>query len=104
MAIQTEALLLSPFFSTIALDLTGLKLILSQEMSFSRSWNIHLPPGTDVVLTVRLFIKALIGGCQMPELDRGPLHSASADLVAMFMARPKRLTEMAHLVIIPFLS
>lgn len=50
-----------PFFSTMALDLAGLKLILAQEMSFSRPWRIHLPPGTIYVVIVRSSLKALMG-------------------------------------------
>ncbi len=38
----------------------------------------------------------------MPDLVKGPLHSTSADLTTMFMARAKRKTEMVHPVIIPF--
>ena len=90
--------------STMALDLAGLKHILAQEMSFSRLWSIHLPPGTDVVVTVRSSMNALMGGCRMPDLDRGPLYSVSAALTTMFMARAKRLTEMVHPIIIPFSS
>lgn len=93
-----------PFFRTIALDLVGLKLILAQEMRFSRPWSIHLAPGADVVVTVRSSIKALMGGCRVPDLDRGPLHSVSAALTTMFMATAKRLTEIVHPVIMPFSS
>lgn len=43
-----------PFFSTMDLDFEGLKLILAQMMSFSSPCRIHLHPGTDVVVMVKL--------------------------------------------------
>ena len=60
-----------PFFSTNDLDLLGLKLILAHAMSFSRPWRIHLVPGTEDVVMVRSSIKALIGGCLVPDLSLG---------------------------------
>ena len=51
-----------PFFTTRERDLAGLKPIRAQLMSLSRPWRIHLQPGTDVVVTVRSSIKALMGG------------------------------------------
>ena len=36
-----------PFFRTTDLDLVGLKLILTHEMSLSRPHSIHLQPWTD---------------------------------------------------------
>lgn len=87
----------------MALDLAGLKLILAQEMSFSRHWRIPLPPATDDAVTVRSSIKALIGSCSIPDLDKGPLHSFSAILTSIFMAKVKRITEMVCLII-PFSS
>ena len=38
-----------PFFSTMDLDLEGLRLILAHVMSLSSLCRIHLLPGTDVV-------------------------------------------------------
>ena len=40
-------------FSTMDLDLEGLKIILAQVMSLSSLCRIHLLPGTDVVVMVR---------------------------------------------------
>lgn len=77
----------------------GLKLILAQRMSRSSPWRSHLHPGTDVVITVKLSIKALMGACRVPDLD---LHSPLADLTIMFMASEKSGTEMVQLVIMPF--
>lgn len=68
-------------------------------MSFSKPISSHLQPGTDVVVTVRSSINAWVGVWQTPDLDKGPLHSASADLVSRFIAWAKRLTDT---VIIPF--
>ncbi len=45
-----------PFFSTMDLDLEGLKLILAQVMTLSSPCRIHLLPGTDVVVMVRTSI------------------------------------------------
>lgn len=73
-------------------------------MSFSNPWRTHLPPATDDVVTVRSSIKALMGYCMSPDLDRGPLHSFSAVVATMFIARVKRITEIVHPVIIPFSS
>lgn len=38
----------------------------------------------------------------MPDLDKGPLHSTSADFTIMFMAREKSGTEIVQPVMIPF--
>ncbi|XP_029985493.1 glutamyl aminopeptidase [Sphaeramia orbicularis] len=91
-----------PFFRTRDLDLVGLKLILAQEMSRSSPWRSHLQPGTEVAITVRSSINALMGGCRVPDLDKGPLHSTSADFTIMFIAREKSGTEIVQPVIIPF--
>ena len=38
----------------------------------------------------------------LPDVNsRGPLHSGSADLVSMFMARENSVTEIVHPVMIP---
>lgn len=93
-----------PFFNTRDLDFAGLKLMHAKVISSSRPFRIHLLPRTDAVVTVRSFMKALIGGCWIPDFEKGPLHCTSADFTSMFMASAKRITEMVHLVIIPFLS
>lgn len=67
-------------------DLAGLKFILAQVMRFSRPSSIHFLPGPDVVVMVRSSMGALIGGCRMPVLVGGPLHSASTDLTTTFIA------------------
>lgn len=72
-----------PLFKIMDLDFVGLKLIL----------DIHLLP-TDVVVTVKSSMKALMGGCWILNLDRRPLHSISAAFTNIFMAK----------VTIPFLS
>lgn len=58
----------------------------------------------DVVVTVKSSMKALIGGWRTPVFVKGPLHSTSADLTIMFMARAKRMTEMVQPVIMSFSS
>lgn len=70
-------------------------------MSFSNPWRIHLDPSTVVVVTVRSSMKALIGGCPIPDLLRGPLHYDSADLTRMFITSMKRVTELVHPMMIP---
>lgn len=82
---------------TIYLDFVDLKLIPAQPMSFSRPRRIHLHSGTDVVVIVRSSIKALMGGCRIPVLDRGPLHSTSATFTNTFKARANRITEIDQL-------
>lgn len=42
------------FFSTSDLDLSGLKLILAHLMILSSPWTIHLPLGTEDVVTVKV--------------------------------------------------
>ncbi len=42
-------------------------------------------------------------GCQVPDLDMGPLHSTSADLKITFMARAKSGTEIVQPVMMSFL-
>jgi len=81
----------------------SLKIIRAQVISSSRPFKIHLLPGTDVIVTVRSSIKALMDGCLTLDLVSGPLHSTSAAFTSMFMAREKRITEMVP-VMIPFLS
>lgn len=93
-----------PRLRTMDLDFVGLKLILAQRISFSRPCRIHQHPGTDVVVTVKSSMKARIGGCRIPDLDKGPLQSVSAALTSMFMARANRMTEIVQPVMIPFLS
>lgn len=53
---------------------------------------------------MRSSLKALIGGCLESDFVFGPLHSTSAVLATIFMARAKRVTEMVQPVIIPFSS
>lgn len=95
---------ISPLLTTSEFDFTGLKLIFAQVMSFSRPWRIHPLPGTDVVVTVRSSLKALIGGSCIPVFIKGRLHSTSADLTIIFMARAKKMTELVQPVIMPFSS
>ncbi len=45
-----------------------------------------------------------MGGCRVPALDMGPLHSTSADLTIMFMVRAKNGTEIVQPVMMPFSS
>ena len=82
-----------PFLSIIELDLMGLKCIRAHPTSFSSPFRIHQQPGTDYVMTVRSCMNALMGGCGCPEFALGPLHSGSADLLSMFMARENNVTE-----------
>ena len=51
------------------------------------------------MVTVRSSINALMGGCRCTDFILGPLHSGSADLVSMFMARENHVTEIVHPVI-----
>lgn len=83
------------FLRTKVLDLAVLKVILALEMS-------HRHLGTGVVVTVSLSMKALIGGWRVLDLDRGLLHSTSADLTSMIMAKANRVTDMVQPVIMPF--
>lgn len=53
---------------------------------------------------VRSSMKALNGSCLESDFVFGPMHSTSAVLVTIFMARAKRVTEMVQPVIIPFFS
>lgn len=80
-----------PLFNAMNLDLADLKLIIDKEISYSRLGRTHLPPGTDDVVTVKSSIKALMRGCWMPDLGRGHLHSFSAALTFMLMARVRRI-------------
>jgi len=63
-----------PCFSTRDLDFAGLKFMQAQVIISSRPFRIHLLPGTDVVVIVRLSMKARMGGCRTSEFVRGPLH------------------------------
>lgn len=75
--------------------------ILTHPISLSSPLKIHLSPVTDSVVTVRLSMKAQIGGCQIMDLDLGPLHSGSADFTSMFIVRANRITGMVQPVMIP---
>ncbi|CAF88673.1 unnamed protein product, partial [Tetraodon nigroviridis] len=82
-------------------DFPGLKRMRAQVISLSKPWRIHRHP---IVVTVRSSMNALMGGWRMPDLVLGPLHSGSADLASMFMARANIITEMVHPVMIPLSS
>lgn len=68
------------FLKTKELDVAGLRLVLSPVTSRSISRRGHLHPATNVVVIVRSSMKALIGGCRVPDLNKGALHSTSAKL------------------------
>ena len=93
-----------PFFMTNDLDLAGLNFILAHAISFSRLRRIHLLPMTDVVVTVRSSMYALIGGWRTPVFIIGPRHSISADFTIIFMARVKRVADSVQPVMIPLSS
>lgn len=76
-----------PLFTTRDLDFAGLKIICAQVTSFCDPFRFHLLHGTDVVVTDRLSMKAMIGGCRMADMVSGSLHSTSADFTSMIMAR-----------------
>lgn len=67
-------------------------LILAQVMSFSRPWSIHLLPAKSLWQSMN----TLVGGCCTPDLVTGPLHSTSADLTTIFVARVKRMIEIVQ--------
>ncbi len=93
-----------PFLTTRDQYLAGLKSMRAQLMRHSKPSGIHLQPGADVVVTVRSSIYALVGGCHVPDLVSGPLHSTFADFTNIFMAKANNITEMVHPVIMPFSS
>ena len=82
-----------PFFMTNGLDLACLNFILDYAISFSRLCRIHLLPITDVVVTVRSSIYALIGVWHTPVFIMGPRNSISAGFTIIFMARVKSVAE-----------
>ncbi len=49
-------------------------------------------------------MNALTWGCWVPDMDRGPLHSTSADFTSIFRASANRGTEIVQPVMIPFPS
>lgn len=44
-------------------------------------------------------MNALMGGCPKAEFVLGSLHSGSADIVSMFMAKDNSVAEIVHPVI-----
>ena len=88
------------FFMTNNLDLAGLNFILTHAISFSRLRRIYLLPITDVVVTVRSSIYALIEGWHTPVFIIGPQHLISANYTIIFMARVKRVAESVQPVMI----
>lgn len=86
-----------PFHKSQDLDFEGLKHILAQLIRQSIPWRSYLHPGTDVLVTVRSAINVLIGSCWVPDLDKDPLHSTSADFTSMFTARENMDIEILHL-------
>lgn len=50
---------------------------------------MHLLLGTEVVVAVTSSINAVMKGCHMPHLMKGPGHLASADLNTMSIATEK---------------
>ena len=93
-----------PFFMTNNLDLAGLNFILAHTISFSRLRRIDLLPITDVVVTIRSSMYALIGGWRTPVFIIGPQHSISADFTIIFMAGVKRVADSMQPVMIPLSS
>ena len=81
------------FFMTNDLDFAGLNFILAHAISFSGLCRIHLLPITDVVITVKSSMYALIGGWCTPVFIIGPRHSISADVTILFMASVKRVAD-----------
>lgn len=88
------------FLKTKDLEFAGLNFILAQQISRSRPWRSHRHPGTDVVVTVRSSMNALIRGCRVPDRDTG--HTTSADLTSIFIARVNRDTDIVQPVKMPF--
>lgn len=66
------------FFWTKELDLADLKLIHTQDMSFSNPWRIHLAPGTAVVVTCDVIHQS--SDCLVPVFLRGLRCSALVQL------------------------
>ena len=81
------------FFMTNNLDLAGLNFILAHSISFSRLRRVHLLPITDIVVTVRSSMNAVIGGWRTPVFIIGPRHSMSAVFTIIFMTRVKKYTS-----------
>lgn len=82
-----------PLLRTRDLHLAGLNDILAHDASLSSPLRSQWHPGTAIAVTVRSSMKARIGGWLMPYLDRGPLHSTSAALTSMFIARANSVTD-----------
>lgn len=96
--------LLSTYFRTRDLDLAVLKLILAQVMSCTSPQWSYLHSGTDGAVTMWSSMNDLMEGCRVSDLDLGHLHSTSADLTIMFMAKEKSGTEIVQPVIMHFSS
>lgn len=80
-----------PFFSNSDLDLVGLKCIRAHSISFSRSCKIHQHPRTDSVVTVRSFIKAIIGGCHWAEFSLGSSTTHNCTGILLLLQKTRRI-------------
>lgn len=88
------------FLSTLDLDMAHLKLIRAHTNNLLQTLQKFTQhPGTDLVLTVRPTMSTLMCGRRSPELIRGFLHSGSAELVSIFMAKENNITEIVQPVI-----
>lgn len=69
-----------PPLSTRDLDFLVLKFILAHAMNCSSPHRLYLHPGDNLAVTVMSSMNALMGGCWIPDLVIGPLHSTSAGI------------------------
>ena len=92
-----------PLLRTKDLVLSGLKRSWAQVTNFSKASTIHLLSRTEVV-TIRSFMKALVGGYWTPELVLWPLHCLSANLTSIFMEKTNWITDIVPPVMIPSLN
>ena len=88
-----------PFLSTSDRDLDALTTHSGPCDEFFYAFKTHLSPTVDVVVIVILSKSALIGGCLIPDLVTGPLHSNSAVFINRFIACVNKVAEMVQPVI-----
>lgn len=63
-------------------------------ISSFKLFRIHLFSGTDVVVTVRSSMKALMSSLLIPHFISGPLHCTSADFGSAFVVSINRITKL----------
>ena len=91
----------TPFFKMRLRDLLGLKLSLAHVANSSSLFNNHRMAISASAIAVTSSINARQGGCCVPSIVLGPLHSPVASVIRRFIAVINKVTEIEQPAIMP---